>query len=360
MAYDRTGVPSRGEIQLRVIFLDATGEPVTPDAGTLELYIFDSNVSVAEVTAAVEADDFSAARVQVPGYGGEIVEIETGYFEYTFAVPSGGPGGTWHDVWVADIDSEMVSRVMTIEVLTGGSFEIQELHENQLVLVELDASIAAVAVPGQPQLTLGEDRLVSFSTRYSPYYASPDLLRLEAGTWLGGIPDDTLALLIHWSSIEADCMAGGRNCGPMLPMAKTKFAIYDSLVKLMMLPVGLGTGKTKRLGDLMISQNGSAFADIMKELKDQRREWLRVVNAGGCITPGQGLDPTFAVKGLRDPDRRRIGRLWWSHKEFPYAIPSQNEKFRRVPGGHRYRHGHDDGFTGFLPEGRILAPWNKK
>ena len=352
MAYDRTCVPTQKQIALRVIFLDYCGEPIDPDTDTLELYLYDPDTSLSTIETAIDDDDFGAADITVDP--DDITRVETGYYEYLWTVPSGSTLGTWHDVWVGDIDSVSVAKVLTVEVVGGGSFATQSINENQLIIVELDETIAGL-VSGY---TLGSNQQVSFSTRYNPYYASPDLLRLEAGTWVDGIPDDTLSLMIHWSSIEADLMWASGTSGPLLAGAKTKFCVYDALIKVLMLPVGFGTGKKKALADLLIEQNGAAFEGIMRELKTQRREWLRVVNAGGNIVPGQGFNPTFAVKGLKDPDRRRIGRLWWGTDEFRYSQPTQNTKLRKVPGGRRFKHGFGSG-SGGSGETRTSAPWIK-
>ncbi len=353
MAFERTCTPAGQAITLRVIFLDACGEPVDVDVGTLELYLYDSSFDLDTVEAAVAADDFTGATTTVAP--ASITNIDTGFYEYVWTTPAGGPAGTWYDVWVGDIQTTMVARILSTEIVVGGSWSEQSLDYNQLVVVTLDETIAG-SVSGD---TLGEDTILTFSTIYNPLYASTDLVRLEAGPWLDGIPDDTLCLMIHWSSIEADQYAptGGGHCSQRLAVAKTKFATYDAMIKLLLLPAGAGP-KTKRLADLMI-QNNTDFKGILDELKDLRREWLRVINAGGCITPGQGFNPSFAVKGLYDPDRRPIGRLWFNSDQFPYAVPNQNSKIR--PRGYRrFRHGHVDGPTRSVIERSILARYSDR
>ena len=53
---------------------------------------------------------------------------------------------------------------------------------------------------------------------------------------------------------------------------------------------------------------------------------VEITNAGGNIVPGQGLDPTFAVKGLRDG--RTIGR-GYSTLSYNYRQPAGNIKVRK-------------------------------
>jgi hypothetical protein len=352
MAFERTCVPAGQAIILRVIFLDACGEPVNVDTGTLELYLYDSTINLDTVQTAVDDDNFSGATVTVSP--ASITNIDVGFYEYVWTVPSGGPAGAWHDVWVGDIETTMVARILSSSVVVGGSWSEQSLDFNQLVVITLDETIAG-SISGD---TLSEDTVLTFSTLYNPLYASTDLVRLEAGPWLDGIPDDTLCLMIHWSSIEVDQYApnGGSKCSQRLAVAKTKFTTYDAMIKLLLLPAGAGA-KTKRLADLMI-KNDVNIANILDELKELRREWLRVVNAGGCITPGQGFSPSFAVKGIHDPDRRAIGRLWFNSGQFPYSVPNSNAKIR--PRGHRrFRHGHIDGLTRVLTERSIDAAFSE-
>jgi hypothetical protein len=177
---------------------------------------------------------------------------------------------------------------------------------------------------------------MTFSTEYDPYYSSPDLIRLECGAWVESIPDDTISLMIHWSSIEAQSIALGP-LGNMFELAKTKFVTFDAALRLLMLPASVG-GKRKTLGDLMISNDSSAL-DMIQELKDARDEWWRVVNAKGSIVPGQSFAPEVAVKGKYDPDRRRVGRLWWNPADYFYAQPAGNIRLR-MAGQRKYKTGN--------------------
>ena len=102
------------------------------------------------------------------------------------------------------------------------------------------------------------------------------------------------------------------------------------------MPTDVG-GKSKRLGDLMISDD-SSFTGVVEELKDSRDEWWRVLNARGSIVPGQGFAPTVAVKGRNTSDRRPGGRLWHSPVDVRYDQPTQNTKFSS--GGKRMRFGY--------------------
>lgn len=315
MSYSRKCAPFGQTVTLRAMFSDSCGNPIDIDSGTV--YIYNETPSE-DWDYIFENKDYSESYDSVSS----ITKISDGFYEIEYTVPSQNEG-VWNDMWVVEINGVSIYNVFSFKVEKLGSISLQVIGENTLIVVLLDPSIADIY--GN---TLGEEYQLSFSTKYNPYYCSVDLIRLEVGKWLEAVPDDTISLFIHWASIEADNITGARvRNRKMYEMARTKFVIYDVALRVLMLPVSLG-GKTKRLGDLMI-QNDSSFKDIIPELKKEREEWFRVTNAGGNIVPGQGLDPTFAVKGLRDPDRGLIGRNWHSSLSYSYKQPAGNVRIRK-------------------------------
>ncbi len=327
MAYMREQAPSGETVSLRAIFRDPAGNPVDPDSVvgppityTLTLYIYDETATAATIQAAIDADDYSGAAITVTS--SSLTRISTGFFEYLWAIPEGTDTGTWHDVWVCEINGVEAADYFAIEVVETPEIEIQTIGENTLIVIVLDSSIA-----GDSGNTLEDEVQLSFSTRYNPYYASTDLVRLECGSWIDGIPGDTLALMIHWSSISADAYVGNTQySSPRFQTARTKFVIFDAALRSLVLPANLG-GKTKSLGDLFI-KNDSNFEAVIADLKWEREQWARVMNAGGQIVPGQSLAPDFGVKGTYDPDRRKIGRLWAKPEDYNYQMPMTNTKSR--------------------------------
>ena len=351
MSYDRTGVLTGQVIDLRVVVTDATSTPVNTDA-LPDVYIYDSSVDIETIEAEILAATFTSA------IAGPLVptNISTGLYELEYTVPNGVDPGTWRDVWIGQIDGVDVPQILDFEVKAGGDIVAQVLLNNELIIIELDESITNLA----GDLSLGRDTLVSWSTIYKPLYASPDLVRLEVGPVLNVVPDDTLALMIHCSSLLADFIAIPPGCDKKrLAFARTRFVIFDSALRALLQPgiaerAGLGSassGDKKSLADLSIvkGNGGSTVAtassgidiDTLAYLREQRDEWFRVVNAGGCINPGQGLDPTSAIKGRFDPDRRASGRLWLNPEFYDYPQPSTNVKVHR-PGTQRGRFGFSD------------------
>jgi len=325
--YDRSCVPTGKSITVRVVFTDSCGEPVAVDDGSLAVYVYDPDATSSDIDDAVDASDFSGAFAG--DLSGDVTAVATGFYELEWEVPSGSDSGTYTDVWVAEIDGAQVYQVFSIVVVDEGIIRLQSIGDNILIAIVLSDTIADT--DGN---TLEEETSLSFSTTYNPYYASPELIRLECGGWVDQIPDDTISLMIHWSSIEANAISpSSLSKGALADVALTKFVIYDAALRLLLLPADTG-GKSKSLGDLMIKYD-SDFSKTIVELQNKREEWFRVVNARGNIVPGQGLDPTFAVKGLNDPDRRRMGRGWWSPKDYPYRQPAANTKLIKLDGKSR-------------------------
>lgn len=360
MSYSRAGVLVTQDIVLRVVFEDDTGALVDPEAGDYlvspTIYIYDETFDHDAIEAEYDAQVFTGLGPFTAS------RISTGYYEYVFTVPSGSDPGLWHDLWMSTRDSVPSHEIFTFVVVEETHLTLQNLAKNQLVVVTLDSKIADV--DGN---TLLEDVVITYSTIYDPLYASSDLIRMEVGPWIDFIPNDTLNLFIHWASKEADAVtpkgwgnaftvtngdciwnlqtSKGKNLA-LYKLARTKFIIYDVAMRALMLPGAAnsanvsGAGQLKRLGDLTIQgpanagfgASGLSWNQIT-ELKRLRDEWWRVMNAGGNIVPGQSLDPSFAVKGLGDPDRRRIGRLWESTEDVYYRQPTVNTKRRRI--GHR-------------------------
>lgn len=333
MPYHRGAVLTNESISLRIVFTDDAGNLVDPDS-TPVLYIYDQSVDTSDIQEEIDAATFTSA-LSGPHAS---TQLSTGYYKYDYTVPSGATEGLWHDVWSAAVDGADVTQYFSFTVTQGANLSTQSLGDNMMLMVELDDSISN----SDGDEFLSYTRLF-YTTTYNPFYASPDLIRLELGPWVSWIPDDTLALMIHWSSKEADFIQGASPCSwANLQLARTKYVVYDAALRALLVPgqgstAGGSSGKKKSLGDLSITDGGttSTVADdeTLSWLGRQREEWFRVLNAGGNIVPGQGLAPTMGVKGQYDPDRKRRGRQWADPRETYFPFPTTNDWGRRV--GHR-------------------------
>lgn len=336
MSYTRDCVPANETVVLRAIFTDACGLPHDVDnIDNIEIAIYRPDDVAATTSWDDEIDNAYPnsfhlySNDEAPAGAatfGTISKVATGFYEVEYTAndsDADGDGildniGNWTDLWIAEVDGIQVNANFAFKVVGKGKATQQKLENNSLVAVILSDTIAGVSGD-----TLQTEIQVSYSTEYKPYYASVDLLRLECGSWLDGIPEDTLSLMIHWSSITADALKGQGWKGKLLKTARTKFVIYDAALRCLQLPADVG-GKKKALGDLLI-ETTSDFSSVLLDIKKTRDEWERVINAGGTIVPGQSLNPSIAARGAAH--REMGGRLWHDPSKVYFGQPSRNTKF---------------------------------
>lgn len=302
------------EIKLKMLFTDSCGKPTDINGATVTFV--DPNGNTVN-----------------PGLQVEKIDVGFYYVEHNFNIK-----GTWKDFWTVSLLGENITFESTFEVIGGGNVVQPKcgLDFNSLILITLKN---IKDVDGNELL---KDYNLFFTTEYNPFYASVEMLKMEMGSWTNNVPDDTIALSIHWSSLEANNITGRKPNSERYFFARSRFVMYDAALRLFSMPIGgIGSdGKQKQLGDLMIENKDSldfALKDLVKELKAERDEWWRVVNAGGCIVSGQGLGPSFAEKS-RKSKGYQTSREWHDPWIEGYVQPSQNSKYR-VFGEKKYKHG---------------------
>ncbi len=311
---------NRNKIQIntaykfKMLFTDLNGTPIDPAGATVTL------------------TDPAGNNIN-PGL--QITKIDTGYwyFEYT-----PGISGVWKDSWTVSLLGENITFEGSFEVTSGGLVAQPKcgLDFNSLVLITIDG------LKDTDGNSLAQSLDLFFTTEYNPFYASVEMLRMEMGTWAQSVTDDTIALSIHWSSLEANNITGVRPSSERYYFARSRFVMYDAALRLFSMPIGSygSNGKQKQLGDLLIENKESLdfnLKDLISELKAERDEWWRVVNAGGCIVNGQGLGPSFAEKG-GSRKSFRTSREWHDPWTEGYVQPTQNSKYKRL-GEKKYKHG---------------------
>jgi len=304
-------------IKLKVLFTDSNNTPIDPVQ--FELLITKPNGDQVNI---------------LNGF----TRVETGFYYIDYSTTDFA--GFYKEEWTALIDGVDTVFDFDFEVTSGGKIINHQnmIDYNQLILITIDESIADV--DGN---TLEQTEEVFFCTEFNPYYAPIEMLRVECGTWMNDIPDDTLALAIHWSSMKADQITCKKPVGPNYYYARTRFVLFDAAISLFTMPVGSygSNSKThKTLGDLSV-QNSDLdldIKDLLKEYKEQKEEWLRVVNAGGHITIGQSLGPTFASKSAKRADHNLVSRQWHDPWNEYYWLPTNNSKYKK-PGEEKYKSG---------------------
>lgn len=269
----------------------------------------------------------------------DIIKVETGfyYINYTFSEE-----GKFIVEWKSTIKNKVNLQKININVkdeVLAKNLKFG-LDFNEIIVIDVLKGITSL----DGKSSLLQNNTFSFSTEYKPFYCSVEMLRMEMGSWVDLVPDDTLALAIHWSSLEANSITSSGRINESYYYARTRFVMYDAAIKLFSMPMSTsGTGKSKQLGDLLIEDGNSVdynLKDLISELKEERDEWWRVVNARGCIVLGQGLGPTLATKGKSNGFKK--SREWHDPWEEHYIQPTQNSQYRRQGQG-KYRHG----FTGW-------------
>lgn len=329
---NRFGVSATDTVYLKILILDEQGMPKDSDA-LPSVYIYSSEIEDSVVDSEILLSTFTSAEL------GPLtaVRISEGYYEVSFVVPSGAAGGLWKDIWVATIDSVGITSIQSFLVKETFIVTTQQIDHNQIILVELDSSIGNLA----GTLILGSKQYYSFTTTFNPYYASVELVRMEAGPLIEYIPDDTLALCIYWASKEVDHIRPNQICADKFDFWKTKFVVADAALRALTTPGGayvqtINSGTSvKTLGQLSVKSgalgpnnimSGGLDLETFKALKKLRDELWRVVNAGGCIVPGESLAFEVAVRGLYDVNRYAPGRLWEESPTHEYPFPTTNEK----------------------------------
>jgi hypothetical protein len=311
-------------VDFRSVFTDVAGDFISADAVPV-VYFYDESVEDEVREAEVAARTFTSAIATVNS-----TALGTGYYSAEWEIDT--DEGLVYEYWDAEIDGAAQTTLFTWTATAGAEVRLQTPGPNTMVIIEINGITSDTG-------EVLEERLF-FTTKYVPLYASPDLLRLELGQLVASIPDDTLALMLHRSSKEADFIQSQVGCNiDRLKHARTKFVLYDAALHALIMHVqsnSIRSGGSKRLGDLSVSLGSSDSSsmnisadDLLPVIKAERDKWFKVMQAGGCLNPGQGFAPVSAVKGRYDPDRRLSGRLWEDPREFAYANPSVNEKRRR-------------------------------
>lgn len=304
-------------IRLKVILKDSFNRAVDPT--TINLTISDPNAvdTIIDPLAIIKAD------------------VGFYYVDFISTVP-----GIYLETWTYNLLGKDYTVNHSFEVLDNNILSADRLPLEFNRLIEIEISPNIMSLDGE---VIGDLEPHYFLTEMNPFYAPIEILRVECGSWLNDVPEETLALAIHWSSVKADELTCKKPVGERYYYARTRFVLFDAAISLFTMPVGSygSNSKThKTLGDLSV-QNSDLdldIKDLLKEYKEQRDEWLRILNAGGSITLGQSLDPTFAQRGSKRPDYLAVSRQWQDPWGEYFDQPTVNSKYKK-PGEDKYKSG---------------------
>jgi hypothetical protein len=316
----RSPISANESIKLKINIKDSLNVAKDPENLTLYLTRPDSTELIYQI------DDF--------------IRVDVGFYYLDFNITD--LPGVYHELWEITLNGNLNTKTFSFQCLDNPGFDDLSSHlgYNRLISIQIQDSIEDL--DGLKISNLEDE--YHFCTEFNPFYAPVEILRVECGVWMNDIPDETIALAIHWSSKKADDLTCKKPVnGEHYYYALTRFVLYDAAISLFTMPVGTYSSNSKThktLGDLSVQAADVDIdvKDLLKEYKDQRDEWLRVINSGGAITFGQSFDPTTARKGFKRPDYLPISRQWHDPWGEYYDQPSANAKYRK-PGEEKYKSG---------------------
>lgn len=183
---------------------------------------------------------------------------------------------------------------------------LAQLLENMQVVITVDKS-----VKDTDGFELGEDQEFFFTTTYVPMYSSIRRLRLDIGSYIKDVPDDTINLAIFEASREADFLTFDKTTAATNGLYKharrqwTTCKAAEILLNNIINGAG-GLVKSKRLADFAVEYDTKAIENILSKVKDCIARWEAEVNTGGFAI----ASPKGVVKGEYDLDRPNAGRGW--------------------------------------------------
>lgn len=205
-----------------------------------------------------------------------------------------------------DFTAVLSSNVLTITLAPG------QLYENNIIILTLDKSIADTS--GN---TLGVDQEYYFSTPYTPLYSDERRIRLDIGTLLTNVSEETIMLAILEASLiaQANTFSSTIYNNAYFVQARWNYTTClaeMTLVKALLGDFSLTGGLSKRLGELNVARNANTenLYHILARLEDCAYGWEIAVQTGGDITRGTSVRPQVSVKGALAEDAIYVSRQW--------------------------------------------------
>jgi hypothetical protein len=297
-------------IRLRARFRDDLGDPA--DAGSVYVHIFEPDKDTTDLNEAMVVSGLATLLGQ-------------GIFEYEFDVPDCGPEGTWHDVWEGELTCQSIEDTLAFSVVASGIVESveQQIHQNDVVEITIGSGIQDLS----GSVHLEEQYEFEFMTTANPAYTNLRKVRLEVGSFVQGVPDATLQTKILEASLEADVLSflPTKVNDKLYKHARREYVTCltaDGLLN----NVASGSLKSKRLGDLAVEYDTASLAKAMDRVKDCMDKWLPQLLAGGGSKAAS--QPSYVVKGEKDPDRPLVSRMWESTRDD--RMPVANDRTRKL------------------------------
>ena len=205
--------------------------------------------------------------------------------------------------------SSTVGQAVTLTLTTT-------LLVNNVIEVTIGNSITDMS--GNPLATT--DPSFYFTTTYDPLYVTARRIRLDIGAHIVGIPVDTVNLAIFEASRNADILAftGTISGQTYFDLVKRNFVICEASGILLNGVAAQGNIASKKLGDFSVQYDTKYLPTILDRLADCVAKWQPLLMNGG-----DQKEHVIAVKGLFDPNRPALGRVW---EKGGKIVPAANTK----------------------------------
>jgi hypothetical protein len=176
--------------------------------------------------------------------------------------------------------------------------------------------------PSNVVSTLAEPVTFDLLSACTPFYASVDQVRLSGGPLLRSLQDITIASQIYNNSKEADLLHVRKVSayGPSDRLTRYQGAqnqwVQSKAARELLLNIStqLGGPGSHVLANFSVTkQKGfetEGLPELLKDLKDQIKEYEVVLRSGGRVAPGGHVAPAMAAKGVMDFMERTPGRNW--------------------------------------------------
>lgn len=164
-------------------------------------------------------------------------------------------------------------------------------------------------IKGLDTSTLTPDYSFFFTTILSPMYTSIQIIRMDLGSFIDSVPDNTIALLIHRNSVYAQTL--GTISSPVQTYARQYVTCKTELdlINALYLGIGkLGSGR-RTLGDMSITKDAGGVQDLIGPIREGLL--LCVKEAMALIkTGGSGVVPRHAVPHLNQREFPGFPDTW--------------------------------------------------
>lgn len=212
-------------------------------------------------------------------------------------------------------DATASGQYLTITVASG------QLKDNNVVTITLTEDIQST-----DGIALSEDYIFWFTTKYNPLYSTSRRLRMEIGSFIQTISDDTINLAIHMASQMANDLTWNSETietGYYEFVRAQWTSCKAQEILLLNSPSQTGSLRSKKLGDLEVSYdttNSNRNLALERAIKCMQK-LEGALNAGGAAVQ----KPKYVVKGATDPDRPPVGRGWF-RQNTEGGMPAANLK----------------------------------